>query len=38
MIDFKTLAVVGKRWRFSASSSPYPFGKKNVNKDKVDEI
>merc|ERR1719326_2303601 len=35
MVSAKTLSVATKKWRFSASSSPYPFGKKEVNKDKV---
>jgi len=35
MLSPKALTVVNKKWRFSASTSPYPFGKKNVNKDKV---
>ena len=31
----KALAVVTKKWRFTATTSPFPFGKKAENKDKV---
>jgi len=35
MLSAKALTVVNKKWRFSAISSPFPFGKKLANKDKV---
>jgi len=35
MLSAKALTVVNKKWRFTASSSPYPFGKKDLNKDQV---
>jgi len=35
MLSSKTLAVATTKWRFSATSSPFPFGKLDANKDKV---
>ena len=35
MLSHKTLSVSTKKWRFLATSSPFPFGKLASNKDKV---
>merc|ERR1719409_2491481 len=35
MLSSKTLSVGTKKWRFTATSSPFPFGKLEANKDKV---
>merc|ERR1719409_88267 len=35
MLSSKTLSVGTKKWRFTATSSPFPFGKMEANKDKV---
>jgi len=35
MLTPKALTVVNKKWRFTASSSPFPFGKLDANKDKM---
>merc|ERR1719217_1820991 len=35
MLTAKSLTVVTKKWRFSATVSPFPFGKLDANKNKV---
>jgi len=35
MLSSKTLTVVNRKWRFTASTSPFPFGKLDANKNKV---
>ncbi len=35
MISHKTLSITMPKWRFLATSSPFPFGKLETNKDKV---
>ena len=35
MLTAKSLTVVNKKWRFTASSAPFPFGKLASNKDQL---